>query len=179
MSAYAVYTAHPPEFSLRLTLTGLARLDRRYADLERLRRRADLGAVVQDSADLLHAHLRLHLDGQEWSGTPGLLDEDGSGRPCSGHGCSEAELAARLGLKAPGGRLPPGELAARLPEWPHGLVHLFGPLGLQRRLNLAGLTDRLELDFALEAGGTDTLVLWARRLEAGGGLVSLRAGPDG
>ncbi len=176
MSTYAVFTACPPEFSTRLTLGALARLDARFADLDRLRRTADLALVVQDSADLQGAHLTLHVDGEEWTGAPGRLDEDGSDHhpPC--YRWTEGWLAARLGVE----RAAPTEL--RLPEfaravqaWSRGAVYVFGPPAgvLLRRLNLSAFTDRLELEFLLgeRPGG---VVLRAHRLEGGASRV-LRA----
>ncbi len=185
MHVHVLYAAHPPQCSFELTLEQLTRRDARFGALPALHRRGVLDHVVQDSADLLQAHLRLSIGAQVWHGTPGALDEDGSDRALSLRGCREQRLEHVLGLDLVdvGTRhLPAPELFGLLQSWPHGTVYLFGAgpgaggAGLQRRLNLAGFTDRLELEFLARSGVAGLGVLRAHHIGAEGRPQVLRAG---
>lgn len=59
MSFHVLYAPHPPQFALELTVEGLARRDARLAHLQTLREHGLLDLAVQDSADLMGAHLTL------------------------------------------------------------------------------------------------------------------------
>ncbi|GGM13282.1 hypothetical protein [Deinococcus aerophilus] len=185
MLVHVLYAAHPPQCSFELTLEQLTRRDTRFGALPALQRRGVLEQVVQDSADLQQAHLRLKMGPQVWHGTPGALDEDGSGRVSAGHGWSEQELEFALGLnlvEAERHAVSVSELTGVLQAWPHGTVYVFGAGSgagedtLQRRFNLTSFTDRLELEFLAQSGFAELGVLRAHRIGGEGRPHILRAG---
>jgi hypothetical protein len=184
MLVHVLYAAHPPQCSFELTLEQLTRRDARFGALPALHRRGVLAQVVQDSADLQHAHLRLKIATEVWYGTPGALDGNGPGRTPAGHGCSEHALEHALGLDLVTTERP----AVSVSEWPgivqawsHGTVYLFGARpgaggeGLQRRYNLASFADRLELEFLMQAGAAGLGVLRAHQMGEEGRPRILRA----
>lgn len=184
MSLRVLYAPHPPQFTLELTRGQFARCDARFADLRALRERGFLGLAVQDSADLLQAHLILREGDEEWRGTPGLLDEGGP--PLPFRGWSEAELERRLGLDLGQPRVREVNralLGAELLSWPVGAVYVFvagegAPHpGLTRRLNLASFFDRLEVEFLARGGFGGVAAVRAHRLTRDGTHEVLRAQP--
>lgn len=184
MAYQVLYAAHPPQFSVTLSLEQLAARDARFADLRALRLRRALDLTVQDSADLQGAHLRLTHGSSVWQGTPGALDEDGSGLRRPFHGWSEAALEYGLGLDlAPCHQRPlsPDQLAAELAASPVGVLYAFARPksgdrpALVRRLNLAGDLDRLEHEYLAATGYAGLDLLRLHRLGAGGEHLVLRA----
>ncbi|WP_139806989.1 hypothetical protein [Deinococcus hopiensis] len=182
-----LYAPHPPQCCAELTLQQFARLDARFLHLPELRARGALALTVQDSADLLHAHLRLRETdgvGGEWRGTPGQLDEDPDG-PTSPvlRGCGEAALASALALDL-GGVQTCGvcihELCGVLEGWPRGTVYLLSRqtvgVTVARRLNLTSFFDRLELDLLMGQDFVGYAVVRAHGLAVDGTSLVLRAG---
>ncbi|GBF06019.1 hypothetical protein DAERI_070017 [Deinococcus aerius] len=187
MSFRVLYAPHPPQFTLDLTAEQFARCDARFADLRALRARGALGLAVQDSADLLGAHLILREGEGEWRGTPGVLDEGGAGGPpLPFREWSEAELERRLGMDLGQPRVrevDSARLGAELLSWPVGTVYIFlsdegAPHpGLARRLNLASFFDRLEVEFLARGGFEGVAAVRACRLTGDGTHEVLRAHP--
>ncbi|GGR06446.1 hypothetical protein [Deinococcus ruber] len=183
----AVYAAHPPQFTVSLSLDQLARRDMRFAQSGAFQLRGTLGLVLQDSADLQQAHIALRNGQTEWHGTPGQFDEDGRNDVRSpAAGWSEAALMAALGLDLPLTTvhdLSAEELAA-LAGWASGIVYVFGRragsgvLSMTRRLNLANFFDRLELELLASRHFEGCAAVCAYRLEQGGRVQVWRAEPQ-
>lgn len=185
MIPQVLYAAHPPQFTVTLTLDQLAQRDARFGMLHLLRQRPSLPLIVQDSADLQQAHLRLCLGCQTVHGTPGALDEDGTGQRQPFHGWSELALEHALGLEVGASRTcltSTADWYGEVQRWPQGVVYLFGPGAdgpgpvFTRRLNLASFTDRLELEFLAQATFASWPVLRAHQLKGSGQPHILRAG---
>ncbi len=184
MNVQIVSAPHPPEFSVNLTLADLARRDARFSGIHVLRSRRLLDLVLQDSADLQHAHLNLRYGPEEWSGTPGKLDEDGTeGYRSMFSGWTEQALTAGLGLDLGQTDLRTvtgAQMRTEVTTWPAGLLYTFcrgtgGHPSLSRRLNLTRFVDRLEAEFLWEFPGREPILLRAHRLCPGGRMEVLQA----
>ena len=184
-----LYAPHPPQCCTELTPAQLARLDARFRDLPRLRARGTLGLTVQDSADLLGAHLtlsegRVGEGAEHWCGAPGRLDENPACPvflPLRGR--SERDLTEALALDL-GDVDTYGvcarELACVVEGWAQGVVYLLPRLGgvpaVSRRLNLASFFDRVELDALACRAFDGYAVVRAHALTPCGSSLVLRVG---
>ncbi|WP_027480654.1 hypothetical protein [Deinococcus pimensis] len=180
-----LYAPHPPHLSITLTEAALARLDARLSDLDALRRAGTLSVVLQDSADLLGAHLIVRDDtnGEEWRASPLALDDDRDrDRPVALPGrWTREETARRLGLAgARATDMDASALRSVVGAWRSGLVLGFSRPGgapgsvLTHRFDLADVVDRIELEFLGDEGYRPLTDLWAYRLGEGGHLDTWR-----
>ncbi|MFB9991492.1 hypothetical protein ACFFLM_05855 [Deinococcus oregonensis] len=159
-----VYTPLPLQAAFSFTPAQMARLDRRFAALEDWP--PEPGLLVQESAALLNAHLRVVTPRGEWEGSPEA--------PTTLPPLTEAEWEEQTALGGVPRRPLYGADLSTLLDEVSGVVTTFrlapgdpgdGPPRLSRRYRLWDEWDRLELEYLLLDGCPGVVVLRAHKLE--------------